>query len=161
GMLTRFQAGKLLGGVYHGLILGPFRILTPIGKGGMGTVFLVRDERSNQLVALKVLPPRLARTHAHILARFQREMQLSQKGAHAHVAWTYEVGEFQGAHYIAMEYIPGRTLSRLVADEGPLHWKRAARLMAEVAGGLEHAHRQGLIHRDLKPSNIQITPRDH
>jgi serine/threonine protein kinase len=60
-----------------------------------------------------------------------------------------------------MEYIPGRTLSRLVAEEGPLHWKRAARLMAEVAAGLEHAHNQGLIHRDLKPSNIQITPRDH
>ena len=64
-------------------------------------------------------------------------------------------------HYIAMEYIPGRTLSRLVADEGPLPLARAARLMAEVAAGLEHAHEQGLMHRDLKPSNIMVTPHDH
>ncbi len=161
GKLTRFQAGKLLGGVCQGLILGPFRILTPLGKGGMGTVFLVRDERSDQLVALKVLPPRLARTEERMVARFRREMEMSQKVAHPHLAWTYEVGEHHGVHYIAMEYIPGRTLSRLVTEEGPLHWKRAARLCAEVASGLEHAHNQGLIHRDLKPSNIQITPRDH
>jgi serine/threonine protein kinase len=161
GKLTRFQAGKLLGGVCQGLILGPFRILTPLGKGGMGTVFLVRDVRISRLVALKVLPPRLARTEERMVRRFHREMEMSQRVAHPHLAWTYEVGEFHGVHYIAMEYIPGRTLSRLVYDEGPLHWKRAARLMAEVAGGLEHAHKQGLIHRDLKPSNIQITPRDH
>jgi serine/threonine protein kinase len=127
----------------------------------MGTVFLVRDQRSEQLVALKVLPPRLARTEERMLARFRREMDMSQKVAHPHLAWTYEVGESAGVYYIAMEYIPGRTLSRLIQDEGPMHWKRAARLMAEVAAGLEHAHNQGLVHRDLKPSNIQITPRDH
>jgi serine/threonine protein kinase len=161
GKLTRFQVGKLLGGICQGLILGPFRILTPLGRGGMGTVFLVRDTRSDQLVALKVLPPKLARTEERMVARFRREMEMSQKVAHPHLAWTYEVGEFHGVHYIAMEYIQGRTLSRLVLDEGPLHWKRAARLLAEVAAGLEHAHSLGLIHRDLKPSNIQITPRDH
>ncbi len=161
GKLTRFQATKLLRGVSKGLVLGPFRILAPLGKGGMGTVFLARDQRSDQLVALKVLPPRVAREEERHLARFQREMEMSRKVAHPHLAWTYEVGEFHGVHYIAMEYIPGRTLSRLVTEEGPLHWKRAARLMAEVAAGLEHAHNQGLIHRDLKPSNIQITPRDH
>src|SRR5437867_3888716 len=86
GKLTRFQAGKLLGGACQGLILGPFRILTPLGKGGMGTVFLVRDERSDQLVALKVLPPRLARTEERMLARFRREMEMSKKVAHSHVA---------------------------------------------------------------------------
>jgi serine/threonine protein kinase len=161
GKLTRFQMGKLLGGVCQGLILGPFRILTPLGKGGMCSVFLVRDERSGQLVALKVLPPKLARTEERMVARFRREMEMSQKVAHPHLAWTYEVGENCGVHYIAMEYIPGRTLSRLVSEEGPLHWKRAARLCAEVASALEHAHNAGLIHRDLKPSNIQITPRDH
>jgi serine/threonine protein kinase len=161
GKLTRFQVGKLLGGVCQGLILGPFRILAPVGKGGMGTVFLVRDQRTDQLVALKVLPPRLAREEERMVARFRREMEMSQKVAHPHLAWTYEVGEQSGVHYIAMEYIPGRTLSRLVNEDGPLHWKRAARLLAEVASGLEHAHNQGLIHRDLKPSNIQITPRDH
>jgi serine/threonine protein kinase len=161
GKLTRFQADKLLRGMSQGMIIGPFRLLAPLGRGGMGTVFLVRDQRSDHLVALKVLPPRLARTEQRILARFRREMEMSQRVAHPHLAWTYEVGEFRGAHYIAMEYIPGRTLSRLVTEEGPLPLPRAARLMAEVAAALDHAHRQGLIHRDLKPSNIQVTPRDH
>jgi serine/threonine protein kinase len=86
---------------------------------------------------------------------------MSQRVAHPHLAWTYEVGEFRGMPYIAMEYIPGRTLSRLVNEEGPLALPRAARLLAEVASGLEHAHNQGLIHRDLKPSNILVTPRGH
>ncbi|MFO0879565.1 MAG: serine/threonine-protein kinase [Gemmataceae bacterium] len=160
GKLTRFQAGKLLRGISQGMILGPFRLLTPIGRGGMGTVFLVRDTRSDQMVALKILPPKLARTEHRMLARFHREMELSQKVSHTHLAWTYEVGEFRGVPYIAMEYIPGRTLSRVVAEDGPLPYPRAARLMAEVASALDHAHEQGLIHRDLKPGNILITPRD-
>ncbi len=96
-----------------------------------------------------------------MLARFHREKELSQRVAHPHLAWTYEVGEFRGVHYIAMEYIPGRTLSRLVTEEGPLPVSRAARLMAEAASALEHAHNQGLIHRDMKPQNILVTPRDH
>jgi serine/threonine protein kinase len=161
GKLTRFQASKLLRGVSQGMLIGPFRLLAPIGKGGMGTVFLVRDERSEQLVALKILPPKLARKEERMLARFRREMQMSQRVAHPHLAWTYDVGEFRGVHYIAMEYIPGQTLSRLVAEQGPLELPRAARLMAEAASALEHAHNQGLVHRDLKPSNILVTPNDH
>jgi serine/threonine protein kinase len=160
GRLTRFQANRLLKGISQGLVLGPFVVLAPIGRGGMGKVFLVRDTRSRQLVALKILPPRLARTEVRMLARFRREMELSQKVTHQHIAWTYEVGEFRGVPYIAMEYIPGRTLSKIVNEDGPLSPPRAARLMAEVASGLAHAHAQGLIHRDLKPGNILITPRD-
>jgi serine/threonine protein kinase len=161
GKLTRFQTSKLLRGISQGMLIGPFRVLAPLGKGAMGTVFLVRDQRSEQLVALKILPPRLARTEERMLARFRREKEMSQRVAHPHLAWTYEVGEYRGVHFIAMEYIPGRTLSRLVTEEGPLPLSRAARLLAEVAAGLEHAHNQGLIHRDLKPSNILVTPRDH
>src|SRR5262249_11943599 len=68
GKLTRFQAGKLLRGFWQGLVLGPFQLLAPVGKGGMGTVFLVRDKRSDQLVALKILPPRVAREEERMLA---------------------------------------------------------------------------------------------
>ena len=161
GKLTRFQANKLLRGIAQGMILGPYRILAPLGRGGMAKVFLVRDTRNDQLVALKILPPRLAREETRMLARFRREMEMSQRVAHPHLAWTAEVGECRGVPFIAMEYIPGKTLSRLVQDEGPLALPRAARLMAEVASALEHAHSQGLIHRDLKPSNILVTPRDH
>jgi eukaryotic-like serine/threonine-protein kinase len=161
GKLTRFQAQKLLRGASIGLVLGPFHILAPIAKGGMGTVYLAKDTRSDQMIALKVLPPRRAREEERLLTRFRREMEMSQRVAHPHVAWTCEVGVCQGVYYIAMEYIPGKSLYRLVADEGTLPVARAARLFAEVASGLDHAHTRGLIHRDLKPSNIIVTPNDH
>jgi len=86
---------------------------------------------------------------------------MCQRVAHPHLAWTYEVGVCQGVYYIALEYIPGKSLYRLVGEEGPLAASRAARLFAEVASALDHAHNQGLIHRDLKPANIMITPHDH
>jgi serine/threonine protein kinase len=161
GRLSRFQARKLLEGTPLGLVLGPFQVLAPIGKGGMGTVYLARDSRNQQLLALKVLPPKRAREEGHLLARFLREMAICQRVAHPHLTRTYEAGVCQGVYYIAMEYIPGRTLHRVVAAEGPLALARAARLFAEVAWGLEYAHRQGLIHRDLKPSNVLVTPNDH
>jgi serine/threonine protein kinase len=161
GKLSRFQAGKLLKGTALGLVLGPFQVLAPLGKGGMGTVYLARDNRSGQLLALKVLPPRKAREEERLLARFRREMEMCQRVAHPHIAWTFEVGVCQGVYYIAMEYIPGKSLYRVVGEQGPLPVPRAARLFAEVASALDHAHHQGLIHRDLKPSNIIITPRDH
>jgi serine/threonine protein kinase len=161
GKLSRFQANKLLRGTALGLVLGPFHVLAPIGKGGMSTVYLAKDTRSDLLVALKVLPPKRAREEQRMLARFRREMEMSQRVAHPHLAWTYEVGVQHGVYYIAMEYIPGLSLYRLVAEQGPLEVSRAARLFAEVASALDHAHTQGLIHRDLKPSNILITPHDH
>jgi serine/threonine protein kinase len=127
----------------------------------MGTVYLARDHRSGQMVALKVLPPGRAREEERLLARFRREMEMCQRVSHPHLAWTYEVGAYRGVYYIAMEYIPGRSLYRVVQDDGPLPVPRLARLFAEVALALDHAHTQGLIHRDLKPSNIVVTPHDH
>jgi serine/threonine protein kinase len=161
GLLSRFQARKLLQAMPGGLVLGPFQILAPIGKGGMGTVYLARDVRSEQLQALKVLTPKKARESERLLARFRREMEMCQRVAHPHIAWTCDVGVCQGVYYIAMEYIPGKSLYRVVSDSGPLEPSRAARLFGEIAVALDHAHHQGLIHRDLKPSNIQITPNDH
>lgn len=161
GKLSRFQARKLLQGQPAGLVLGPFHILAPIGRGGMGTVYLARDVRSEQLQALKVLTPKKARESERLLARFRREMEMCQRVAHPHIAWTCDVGVCQGVHYIAMEYIPGKSLYRIVSDGGPLDVARAARLFGEIAVALDHAHHQGLIHRDLKPSNLQITPNDH
>lgn len=160
-VLTRYQAKRLLAGTTQGLVLGPYDLQTPIGKGGMGVVYLARDRRSQQAVALKVLPPKRARKEGRLLARFQREMELSQRVAHPHLAWTYEAGVAEGVYFIAMEYIPGKSLQRLVQGRGPLTVGRAARLIAEVAAALDHAHAQGLIHRDLKPSNVMITPHDH
>ena len=161
GKLSRFQAQKLLKGTSRGLVLGSFQVLAPIGRGGMSTVYLVRDKRNQRLLALKVLPPKRAREEERMVARFQREMDLSRRVAHPHIALTHEVGVEHGVYYIAMEFIPGKSLYRLIIEEGPLPVPRAARLFAEVASALHHAHGQGLIHRDMKPSNIMITPNDH
>ncbi len=161
GKLTRFQARKLVKGASFGLVLGHYQVLAPIARGGMGTVYMARDMRSELVVALKILPPRRAREEVRLLTRFRREMEMCQRVSHPHLAWTYEGGVHRGVYYIAMEYIPGRSLYRVIAEDGPLPVPRAARLFAEVALAIDHAHNQGLIHRDLKPSNVIITPNDH
>jgi serine/threonine protein kinase len=161
GKLTRFQRQKLMQGAALGLVLAHYQIEAPIGRGGMGTVYLARDVRNRQHVALKILPPKKAREADHHLARFQREKELSKLVNHPHLALTFDVGVQQDIHFIAMEYIPGQTLHRLVTKTGPLSVERAAHLFSEVASALEHAHGVGLIHRDLKPSNIMVTPNDH
>jgi eukaryotic-like serine/threonine-protein kinase len=172
-VLTHFQVSKLKQGTWQGLVLGSFHILSPLGKGGMGTVYLARDtrkadsdagkgrRRERSLVALKVLPPKKAREEDRMLARFLREMDLAQRVSHPHLTKTYEAGDVDGVHYIAMEYIRGLSLRRLVGEHGTLNVARAARLFSEVTDGLEHAHRQGIIHRDLKPANIMVTPNGH
>lgn len=161
GKLSRFQAHKILKGAPVGLVIGPYHLIAPLGKGGMGAVYLARDTRSGKMLALKVLPPKKALAEERLLVRFRREMAISQRVAHPHLARTYEAGAHEGVYFIAMEYIPGKTLYRVVSENGPLEVQRAARLFVEVAAGLAHAHQLGVIHRDLKPSNIMVTPNDH
>ncbi len=165
GALTHFQFTKLKQGIWQGLVLGHFHILSPLGRGGMGTVYLAHDTRKpagkQALVALKVLPPKKAREEDRTLARFIREMDLAQRVSHPHLTKTYEAGDFSGVHFIAMEYIRGDSLKKFVSDRGPLSDTRAARFFAEVADGLQSVHESGLVHRDLKPSNIMVTPNGH
>jgi serine/threonine protein kinase len=165
GAVTHFQVAKLKQGTFQGLALGPYHILSPLGKGGMGTVYLARDMRKPEggkaLIALKVLPPKRAREEDRMLARFLREMDMAQRVGHPHLTKTFEAGAIAGVHYIAMEYIRGESLRRVVGDHGPLSVARAAHLFAEVADGLGHAHHTGLVHRDLKPQNIMVTPNGH
>lgn len=160
GKLSHFQARKLLDGTAGGLVLGPYHVVMPIGRGGMGTVYLARDTKNPRLLALKVLPPKKARGSDRMLQRFRREMELSQRVAHPNLTQTYDVGVEQGVYYIAMEYIAGVSLFRVVATGGPLPVARAAKLFSQAALGLDSAHSGGLIHRDLKPSNLMVTPRD-
>ncbi len=161
GVLSAFQASKLLQGIDRGLVLGPFHILTPVGRGGMGAVYLARDTRNQRLIALKVLPPQRYRQEERQLARFRREMDICTKVSHPYLTRTFESGVLNNVYYIAMEYVPGVTLRRKVADSGPLPVSRCARLFAQVCAALGYAHSQGLIHRDLKPANIMITPNGH
>lgn len=161
GLLTQFQAGKLLQGASVGLQLGPYRILTPIGKGGMGMVYLGLDMRSKQHVAVKVLSPAKRREGDRHLQRFRRELEIAKNLLHPHLVIAQDTGEERDLHYLVMEYIPGQTLYRLVTTQGVLSAARAAHLFSEVASALEYAHSQGLIHRDLKPANVMVTPNDH
>ncbi len=161
GKLTTFQARKLLAGIAKGMVLGPYRILAPLGKGGMAKVYLARDARADQLVALKVMPPHWAREEQRLLLRFRREMDLCNALTHPSIAHAYEAGIEGDVHYIALEYVPGMTLSKTVSTGGPLPADIAARVFSEAADGLAHAHERGLIHRDIKPSNLMITPAGH
>ncbi|MBA4187434.1 MAG: hypothetical protein C0467_05380 [Planctomycetaceae bacterium] len=163
GDLTHFQAGKLLRGRWQGLVLGPYHILAPLGRGGMGTVYLARDTRLAEqlgdeiLVALKVLPPKVARCEARMLARFQREIDLGKRVNHPHVVRTLAGGEADGVPYLAMEYVPGKTVGQIVTNSGRLTVGEAARWFADVAAGLSGLHEQGLVHRDVKPANVILT----
>jgi len=164
GDLTHYQAAKLLHGRWAGLALGPYRILAPLGRGGMGTVYLARDSRLAEelgdevLVALKILPPRIAREQERMLLRFQRELEMGKRVTHANVARTLAGGETDGVHFIAMEYVPGRSLQRIVGLGGRIAVGEAARIFAEVAAGLQHLHERNIIHRDLKPANVMVLP---
>jgi serine/threonine protein kinase len=160
GLLTTYQARKLLAGATRGFFLGGYRILQPLGEGGMGKVYLAVHEGDFTRVAIKVLPPKKIQEDANSLLRFRREMELSQRCRHPNVARTLAVGNDGDVYFMVLEYIPGMSLFDMVRSEryGPLRVTDAARLFLKVVGGLDAAHRAGLVHRDIKPSNIMITP---
>lgn len=160
GLLTQYQARKLLAGATRGFFLGGYRILRPLGEGGMGKVYLASHEKEGGRVAIKVLPPRRAKEESNSLARFKREMELSMRCDHPNVARTLTFGNDGDVHFMVLEYIPGLSLFDLVKSEkhGPLRVAAASRLFLRILNGLEAAHRAGLVHRDIKPSNIMITP---
>lgn len=157
-LLTTYQARKVLAGATRGFFLANFRILRPIGEGGMGKVYLAESEQDGQRVAIKVLPPRRAAEEQQALLRFRREMELSQRLVHPNVARTLEVGRQGDVHFMVLEYIRGRSLYEMVHEGGPLRVPDAARYFLKVLEGLEAAHQAGIVHRDLKPSNLMVTP---
>ncbi len=160
GFLTQYQARKLLAGATRGFFLGGYRILRPLGEGGMGKVYLAARDGEEQKVAIKVLPPKRAAQEANSLLRFRREMELSTRCNHPNVARTLSVGNDGDVYFMVLEYIPGMSLYDMVKSDqyGPLRVATAARLFLKVLSGLGAAHKVGLIHRDVKPSNIMITP---
>jgi eukaryotic-like serine/threonine-protein kinase len=142
-----------------GARLGSYEITSPIGAGGMGVVYKARDTRLGRTVAIKVLPEDAA---ADPVARRRliREARAAASLDHPFICKVYEVGEHDGAPFIAMEFLEGRTLERRLG-EGPLAPREALRLALEMAEALQHAHAHGLIHRDLKPANVMLATDDH
>ncbi|HST09051.1 MAG TPA: protein kinase [Terriglobales bacterium] len=138
-----------------GTKFGPYEIVSPAGAGGMGEVYRAVDTRLNRTVAIKVLPEHLSEK-PEALERFQREARAISQLSHANICQLYDLGQQDGIHYIVMEFLEGETLGARLA-KGRLPLELVLRYGAEVAEGLDQAHRMGVVHRDLKPGNIMLT----
>jgi eukaryotic-like serine/threonine-protein kinase len=136
--------------------LGRYTILERIGAGGMGIVYRARDPRLKRDVAIKVLSPDAA-TDGERRARFEQEAQAASALNHPNIATIYEIATDDGTSFIAMEYVPGRTLAEAIPRKG-LNLSEALRYAVQIADALARAHGSGIIHRDLKPGNIIVTP---
>jgi len=152
--LTEYRAALIQRGHSEGYLLGPYTIEDRIGKGQSAGVYLARH-RSGQRVALKVLPSSKAKEERH-RQRFLREGRWLLQLQHPNVVRGFEVGQDQGFHFIAMEYIPGETLAEVLERRQKLPWAEATRLMVQLLEGLQHLHEQRMVHRDLKPANLMI-----
>jgi serine/threonine protein kinase len=140
--------------------LGDYMIEEVVGRGGMATVYRARDKRLGRAVALKILAPQLSHDH-RFRDRFVRESRLVASIDHPNIIPIYEADERDDLLFIAMRYVEGSDMRRLVQSAGPLPVARANVLFAQIASALDAAHVNGLVHRDVKPANILVTDADH
>ncbi len=138
--------------------IGHYRIVSELGRGGMGVVYKAHEESLNRFVAIKVLGEHLMEDPTQI-ERFIREAQSAASLNHPNIVQIYSVSEDSGLHYFAMEYVSGRSLQQILRTRGPLEPEQVARIALQTASGLQAAHEQGIIHRDIKPANLLIDDR--
>jgi serine/threonine protein kinase len=140
----------------RGREIGPYRILSPLGMGGMGEVYLAEDTRLGRRVALKLLPSEY--THdAERIRRFEREARAASALNHPNIVTIYEIGQIDGAYFIATELVEGQTLRDFMPPNRAV-MKDALNVIAQVAEALTAAHAAGIVHRDVKPENIMVRP---
>ena len=132
-----------------------YRIVSLLGRGGMGEVYRADDLRLGQTVALKFLPPELAQD-AKRLEYFHNEVRLARQISHPNICRVYDIGEVDGQHFISMEYIDGEDLKTLLHRIGRLPNDKGVQIAQQLCSGLSAAHSAGVLHRDLKPANIMI-----
>ncbi len=143
----RFRPGEILAERY--------RMVSLLGRGGMGEVYRADDLKLGQPVALKFLPEHLTSDGA-ALARFHREVRVARQVSHRNVCRVYDIGEIDGRHFLSMEFIKGEELSSLLHRIGRLPDDKAIQISRQICAGLAAAHETGVLHRDLKPANVMI-----
>lgn len=137
------------------MIAGRYQLESSVGEGGMADVYLAMDTILMREVAIKILRGELSKDPITLL-RFQREASAVSKMNHPNVVDVYDVGEFEGRHYIVMEYIRGRTLKQLISQRGALDQQEAVDIMIQLTSAVVHAHEHNIIHRDIKPQNVLV-----
>src|SRR5215510_1405848 len=136
--------------------IGPYQVISLLGRGGMGDVFLAEDTRLERKVALKILPGAFTQSPDR-LRRFEREAKAASALNHPNILTIHEIGESDGAHYIVSEFVEGETL-RAMIERGRLDVDQAITIAEQLASALGVAHEAGIIHRDIKPENVMVRP---
>ncbi len=139
-----------------GRSLGEFKLLRKLGRGGMAEVYLAEQTNLRRNVAVKILRPEFT-SDANYLKRFQQEASAAGTLSHPNIVQVYVIGEQDGVHYIAQEYVQGRNLKEFLARKGPLELPLALLILRQVAAALQVAGNAGIVHRDIKPENILLT----
>ena len=141
--------------IQPGQMLGPYRIINQIGRGGMATVYKAYQPSVDRYVAVKVLPSQLAESR-EFAARFQQEARIIAKLEHPHILPVFDYGESEGVAYFVMRYMDAGTLKEKMIEGRPLPLSDIDRLFTQLAEALSYAHSRGIVHRDLKPANVLI-----
>lgn len=139
------------------IVLGPYRVVKVLGQGGMGIVYQAQHERSNEMVAVKVISPAMAE-EPHFCRRFHREMHTMMMLKHPNIVQIIGTGEENQLLFYAMEYVDGENLQQRISRDKRIPWSIVLDWAIEICGALKHSHNFGIIHRDLKPANLIIHP---
>jgi len=154
GLLTQWQAHQLLKG-QTGFVLGKYRLLTPVGKGGMGHVFKARDSETGGVVAIKVMSRKLTGNQT-LVNRFRREIRASSQLKSSNIVRTLDAGRVGKVDFMVMEFVNGDQLDRIISRINAIPVSIACEIIRQAAIGLKHAHEQKMVHRDIKPGNLII-----
>ncbi len=158
--LTAYQIELIFSDNAASLLFGEYRLLEHLGQGGMGSVYKAAHLRLGRMVALKMIRSQAMRITSNddeLIRRFQREAQAVAQLLHPNIVILFDYNEFNDTHFIAMEYVDGVDLMKMVQTQGPLAVPHAVDFVRQAANGLQHAFEFGMVHRDIKPSNLLVT----
>ncbi|MBY0526445.1 MAG: protein kinase [Gemmataceae bacterium] len=156
GWITTFHVNQLFQGRARELVLGGYVLLERIGEGGMGEVFKARHQKLNRIVALKIVRKEWL-SQPEAVRRFDREIRAAAQLTHPNIVMSFDADHIGDTHFIAMEYVEGIDLGKLVKQSGAVPVPLACDYVRQAALGLQHAHEKGMVHRDIKPSNLLLT----